>query len=457
MGKTIIALLCLCMFGARAERTSDLVTSIPGFDGDMPSRVFSGYLRASAAGQTFQTHYVLTESQRAPASDPLVLWQQGGPGSSGLGYGYLTEWGPYRLTADSLTENTTTTPKVFLNPNSWDQIANMLVFEHPPGTGFSFCEDGDGNVTTCDWNDQTQAEAFEATFEAFYDAFPSFAQSTLQITGESYAGLLVPFLVSRLVDNQSSIAAKQLVGTALGNGCPGSSGSSPDARGTCNGPYGSYDTEHIVDLVYGHGGVSKPLYEQVVTACGFPCDAKEWTIDECASDERSSHNCSIALSAFDDAAGYFDIYNFYDNCGSGNAATRDARSAVTRRKRLDQVDGDGADDSTAPHTGGESYPCGTGAAANAWVNDPSVRTALHMKDEDFYGRPWPGNHMNYTTCEFTPSYVHALYSCYRRPSGTFEFRPFQPFRLSSPFLTLHGSHLVVHNPRPCLHLQSIRW
>ena len=36
-------------------------------------------LKATAEGQTFYSHYVLTESQRAPSSDPLVLWQQGAP------------------------------------------------------------------------------------------------------------------------------------------------------------------------------------------------------------------------------------------------------------------------------------------------------------------------------------------------------------------------------------------
>ena len=35
----------------------------------MPSKVFWGYLKASAEGQTFYSHYVLTESQRSPASD----------------------------------------------------------------------------------------------------------------------------------------------------------------------------------------------------------------------------------------------------------------------------------------------------------------------------------------------------------------------------------------------------
>jgi carboxypeptidase C (cathepsin A) len=80
-------LLLLRLIIATAQRPDDEVKQFPGYLGVMPSKVFSGYLKAHAEGQTFYSHYVLTESQRNPSADPLVLWQQGGPGSSGFGYG----------------------------------------------------------------------------------------------------------------------------------------------------------------------------------------------------------------------------------------------------------------------------------------------------------------------------------------------------------------------------------
>ena len=130
----------------------DEVTSLPGFPGSLRSRLFSGYLKAEADNQTFYVHYVLSESRGSPADDPLVLWQQGGPGSSGFGYGFLAELGPYVLDADSLSSNTTATPRPFERKVSWDASANLLLFEHPPGTGFSYCVDAAEKPVPCTWN-----------------------------------------------------------------------------------------------------------------------------------------------------------------------------------------------------------------------------------------------------------------------------------------------------------------
>ena len=112
----------------------------------------------------------------------------------------------------------------------------MLLFEHPPGTGFSYCVDAADKPTQCQWNDQTQALAFYATLKGFYAAWSSYKAHALHIIGESYAGLLIPFLVAEIYRHPSETAARQLRGFAVGNGCPGTSGATPQQRGTCNGP-----------------------------------------------------------------------------------------------------------------------------------------------------------------------------------------------------------------------------
>ena len=56
---------------------------------------YSGFLNASNDG-VMQMHYWFVESEVDPASAPLVLWFNGGPGASSL-YGLLLELGPFRV------------------------------------------------------------------------------------------------------------------------------------------------------------------------------------------------------------------------------------------------------------------------------------------------------------------------------------------------------------------------
>ncbi len=67
----------------------DEVKTLPGWDGALPSRHFSGYLQASS---TKRLHYYLVQSEGDWNKDPVVLWFNGGPGCSSLD-GFLYEHG----------------------------------------------------------------------------------------------------------------------------------------------------------------------------------------------------------------------------------------------------------------------------------------------------------------------------------------------------------------------------
>ena len=162
-------------------------------------------------------------------------------------------------------------------------------------------------VVPCLWNDQTQAEAFAAGIDAWYTAFPTFAHHDLHFIGESYAGLLLPFLVDHLLTKApTSTAATNLQSLAVGNGCPGLSGSTPDKRGTCNGPYGSYDTQHVFENIAGHAGASRKLHDEIMSKCKFPCKAPTWS-EDCRTFDPS---CQDALNRFRDSAGDFNMYGY---------------------------------------------------------------------------------------------------------------------------------------------------
>ena len=74
----VVMALNLC---AKAAFSADEFTTMPGINGTMPTQSYSGYLDINA---NKSLHYVLVESERAPKTDPVVIWFNGGPGCSSL-------------------------------------------------------------------------------------------------------------------------------------------------------------------------------------------------------------------------------------------------------------------------------------------------------------------------------------------------------------------------------------
>lgn len=103
-------------------------------------------------------HGRFVTSQEDPATDPVVLWLNGGPGCSSLD-GFLSENGPFHvsltlcvpslmkglmgLMADRIArvfqvnDDGTT---LYENLYSWNKIANMLYLESPAGVGYSYSD-----------------------------------------------------------------------------------------------------------------------------------------------------------------------------------------------------------------------------------------------------------------------------------------------------------------------------
>ncbi|CAE8648828.1 unnamed protein product, partial [Polarella glacialis] len=82
------------------------------------------------------TFFWYSEALDGNASAPLLLWLQGGPGASSL-FGMFTEIGPFGIG-----------PGGVLQPRevNWNQHYNMLFFDNPVGTGFSFTQSEAGFV-----------------------------------------------------------------------------------------------------------------------------------------------------------------------------------------------------------------------------------------------------------------------------------------------------------------------
>ncbi|XP_027343744.1 serine carboxypeptidase-like 51 [Abrus precatorius] len=102
---------------------------------------------------------------------PIILWLQGGPGSSGVGFGNFEEIGP--LDANLKPRNFT-----------WLKKADLLFVDNPVGTGYSFVEDSRLFVKT----DKEAATDLTTLLIEIFNTNPSLQKSPLFIVAESYGG-----------------------------------------------------------------------------------------------------------------------------------------------------------------------------------------------------------------------------------------------------------------------------
>eukprot|EP00331_Platyophrya_macrostoma_P013160 CAMPEP_0176425242 /NCGR_PEP_ID=MMETSP0127-20121128/11283_1 /TAXON_ID=938130 /ORGANISM="Platyophrya macrostoma, Strain WH" /LENGTH=524 /DNA_ID=CAMNT_0017806387 /DNA_START=131 /DNA_END=1705 /DNA_ORIENTATION=- len=147
---------------------------------------------------------------------PLVIWLQGGPGSSSL-LGAFNEIGPYHIVWNETNQKY----EEQVQPHAWSDYYHLLVIDNPVGVGF-------GNLA--DVNDLTQNETRVADHMLtallnFYrnsnlSEFSTLSKTPLYIFGESYAGHYIPSICDRILrhNNQTGEFQIPLKGAGIGNG-----------------------------------------------------------------------------------------------------------------------------------------------------------------------------------------------------------------------------------------------
>ncbi|XP_054815388.1 serine carboxypeptidase-like 40 [Prosopis cineraria] len=190
-------------------KEKDRIERLPGQPEDVNVSQYGGYVTVDkVAGRAL--YYYFVEAQESDRHKlPLLLWLNGGPGCSSLGYGAMQEIGPFRVNSDGKT--------LYTNKYSWSLAANILFLESPAGVGFSY-----SNKTSDYDNNGDRKTALEnyIFLRNWLKRFSEYNSSEFYIAGESYAGHYVPQLADTILhhnNHPNSSSFINLKGILIGN------------------------------------------------------------------------------------------------------------------------------------------------------------------------------------------------------------------------------------------------
>ncbi|KAJ6408386.1 hypothetical protein OIU84_011659 [Salix udensis] len=198
---TVIAAICAALIFLAAGSISEAgkIEALPG-QPKVSFQHYAGYITIDEK-QKRALFYYFAEAEIDPATKPLVLWLNGGPGCSSIGAGAFCEHGPFKPSGEILLKN----------DYSWNKEANMLYLESPAGVGFSYsANDSFYSYVT----DEITAQDNLVFLERWFGEFPEYKGRAFFITGESYAGHYVPQLAQLIVQSKAKFNLK---GIAIGN------------------------------------------------------------------------------------------------------------------------------------------------------------------------------------------------------------------------------------------------
>ena len=221
-----------------------------------------------------------------------MLWLNGGPGCSSL-LGLLSEIGP--VVTDAFTS-------VFkVNEYSWNLNANVIYFEQPAGTGFS----KSANLSQW-WEDSKTATGLHAAMKDFFKTFPQYNDNDFYITGESYAGVMIPNLAMEIIKDKTNTI--KLKGVLVGNGIT------------------DFEVDYdraLVEYAYWHGLISKETWDGYVRNCPHYEDMEMTTINNANTNinindypepRNVTQQCNVYRNEVSVAYDGLDLYGIYHKC-----------------------------------------------------------------------------------------------------------------------------------------------
>ncbi|XP_061355887.1 serine carboxypeptidase 1-like [Gastrolobium bilobum] len=299
---------------------ADKVKALPGQPQGVDFDQYAGYVTVDAKkGRAL--FYYFVESPHNSSTKPLVLWLNGGPGCSSLGYGAMEELGPFRVNSDGRT--------LYRNEYAWNKVANVIFLESPAGVGFSYSNNSSDYSKIGDNSTALDSYTFLLNW---LERFPQYKTRDFFITGESYAGHYVPQLADTILSNNklsTNHTVINLKGIAIGNGWIDDS--------MCS--------KGMYDYFWTHALNSDETHEGIERHCDF--ESVDFTSE-----------CYKYQSTADDEVGNLNIYNLYASpCDL--AATKTGASPAT-------------------FSGNNFDPC-SDDYTNSYLNLAEVQEALHAK------------------------------------------------------------------------------
>ncbi|KAL0357701.1 UNVERIFIED_CONTAM: Serine carboxypeptidase-like 45 [Sesamum calycinum] len=218
---------------------ADRISQLPG-QPRVSFQQFSGYVNVDEKGERALFYYFV-EAETDPASKPLVLWLNGGPGCSSLGVGAFSENGPFR-------------PSGMLRWSGMSIAGTKkqisCIWSHLFGVGFSYSANSSSYEGV---NDKITARDNLVFLQNWFLKFPQYRNRSLYITGESYAGHYIPQLVELMLHFNKKEKIFNLKGIALGN------------------PVLEFATDFNsrAEFFWSHGLISDTTYKLFTSACNY--------------------------------------------------------------------------------------------------------------------------------------------------------------------------------------------
>ncbi|XP_047943505.1 serine carboxypeptidase II-2-like [Salvia hispanica] len=255
------------------QQQLDRVLKLPGQNFNVSFAHYAGYINVNQETGR-ELFYWFFEAEDDPYSKPLVLWLNGGPGCSSIAYGLAEEIGPLHIEKDGKT--------LYLNPYSWNKVANILFVDSPVGVGFSYSNTSSDILSN---GDKRTADDNLIFIEKWLERFPQYKGRELYLTGESYAGHYVPQLTHAIVkhNEKHGVETINLKGFMVGNALTDD----------------FHDHFGVFQFMWSVGMISDQTYKQLNVKCDYE------------SFVHTSEECVKVLIIADQEIGDIDMYSIY--------------------------------------------------------------------------------------------------------------------------------------------------